>query len=125
MCDLTNLEERLNFTTTTPSGRSNFTVSYEQGKIICTTARGNKIIFNREFPYDNTLASSVEFLRNFGDRGIKIGSCQGDPEENTFEAFLRQYGQPHRLGSYLPSILVELGCAEIFNQGRASWIRAI
>ncbi len=125
MCNLENLEETLNFITKTPSGRSTFSVSYEEGIIICTTKGGSRITFNRDFPYDNTLADSVKYLQEIGDKGIRIGTCQGTPKELTFEAFLRPYGRPHRLGSYLPSILVVLGCAEIFRQNGALWIRAV
>lgn len=125
MCNLTNLSQRLNFTTKTPSGRSTFSVSYKEGIIICTTKGGSRITFNREFPYNNTLADSVQFLQELGEEGIRIGACQNEPQKNTFEAFLRPYGRPHRLGSYLPSILVELGCAKIFIKDGALWIRAV
>lgn len=80
MCDLTDLEQRINFNSDTPSDRSTFSVSYEMGIIICITEGESRITFNREFPYNNTLADSVQFLQELGEEGICIGACQNEPQ---------------------------------------------
>lgn len=66
---------------------------------------------------------SIKLLKEKGENGIRIGTCQGEPEKDTFEKFLLNYGQPERLGSYFPSVLSYLGLAIIFNKGRSLHIK--
>lgn len=119
--------QNLNVQLPNPSGRNNFSVTYNDGWINCKTPKNNIIKFNHNANHatirNGVVSSSVNFLNQFGEKGIRIGSCQGDPEENTFEAFLRPYGQPHQLGSYFPSLLVHLGLAVIFRNRNSLYIR--
>jgi hypothetical protein len=119
--------QNLNVQLPNPSGRNNFSVTYNDGWINCETRNNSIIKFNHSANHATinigVVTNSVNFLNQFGEDGIRIGSCQGDPEQNTFEAFLRPYGQPHQLGSYFPSVLVHLGMAVIFRNGRSLYIR--
>lgn len=120
---ISQLEGRIN----NPSKRGEFIVSYVDGWIICTTVNNSKIRFNHNAHSTSlqggVVQDSIKLLKEKGENGIRIGTRQGEPEKDTFEKFLRNYGQPERLGSYFPSVLSYLGLAIIFRKGRGLHIK--